>query len=93
MQNPVIAPDGYTYEQHAITAWLLEHGTSPQTRETMSICDLIPNRAISHLLEQKTEIPSRTSSVLTDTPEKDNTTKVDVRSLLSQLLYVETTSQ
>lgn len=53
MTDPVIAKDGITYERSAIEGWLREHGTSPTTRERMRIRDLIPNRAIRELLEQK----------------------------------------
>jgi len=75
MENPVIAPDGYTYEQRAITTWLLTHGTSPQTRQTMSVNDLIPNRAIADLL----------------TRENNNGVNNNIRSLLAQLLNIDTT--
>jgi len=32
MENPVLAPDGYTYEKSAIEDWIRRDGTSPITR-------------------------------------------------------------
>jgi len=93
MENPVIAPDGYTYEQHAITAWLLENGTSPQTRDTMGIHELIPNRAIADLLAQNAKISSNHSAVPPANNSNNNNAKVNIRSLLAQLLDIETTIQ
>ena len=36
MEDPVVARDGFTYERAAILAWLVDHDTSPLTREHMS---------------------------------------------------------
>ena len=69
MVYPVIGLDGYTYEEHAIRKWLLKYGTSPQTRQPMSVDDLIPNRAIADLLAQ----------------ENNNGFNGSIRSLLAQL--------
>ena len=44
--DPVIGTDTYTYERSKIEEWLKNHGTSPVTREKMSITDLIVNRAL-----------------------------------------------
>lgn len=53
MRDPVVAPDGYSYERAAITRWL-ESGkdTSPMTNETLEHTVIIPNRTL-HLLIQK----------------------------------------
>lgn len=75
METPVIAPDGYTYEKRAITTWLLKHGTSPQTRQTMSVRELIPNRAIADLLAK----------------ENNSGINSNIRSLLAQLQNIDTT--
>lgn len=79
MENPVIGPDGYTYEERAITKWLEKHGTSPQTRKTMSVDELIPNRAIAELLAR----------------ENNNGVNTNIRSLLAQLpvLNIDTIQQ
>ena len=44
MMDPVIDPDGYTYERAAIEAWIRSHGTSPFTRAPLSLGRLVPNR-------------------------------------------------
>jgi hypothetical protein len=54
MLDPVMAPDGFTYERAAIEDWLSVHGTSPVTLASpFPITDLVPNltmRAAMHLL-------------------------------------------
>lgn len=57
MRDPVIAPDGRTYERAAICQWLSIHGTSPFTREAMCEEDLIPNMAIRELIEEAMSPP------------------------------------
>jgi len=47
---PVIGRDGRTYEKHAITTWLLEHGAYPRTRRPVSVNDILPNRSIAGFL-------------------------------------------
>lgn len=37
MNEPYTATDGHIYERQAIEDWLLNHGTSPVTREIISI--------------------------------------------------------
>ncbi|CAF1652218.1 unnamed protein product, partial [Adineta ricciae] len=46
MNDPVIDPDGNSYERTAIEAWLSSHGTSPITRAPLTVTDLRPNRAL-----------------------------------------------
>jgi hypothetical protein len=48
--DPVIDPEGNTYEKSAILAWLAQHGTSPITRTPLTAGQLAPNRAILDLL-------------------------------------------
>jgi len=50
IHDPVIDPEGTTYEKVAIVKWIQENGTSPLTRTELSIEDLFPNRAIEELL-------------------------------------------
>jgi hypothetical protein len=50
MIDPVIAPDGFTYERESIENWLRSNRTSPNTREFMRN-DLKPNRALKNLIE------------------------------------------
>jgi hypothetical protein len=43
MSDPVMAPDGHTYEKAAIEAWLGVAPVSPLTQQAMSTAELIPN--------------------------------------------------
>ena len=52
MEDPVIASDGYTYERHAIEAWIKsvnDIARSPSTNEPLELLNLYPN-----LLARKT---------------------------------------
>ncbi len=46
MLDPVIGSDGHTYERSAITQWLQNSGTSPITKQPMSLSNLVPNIAL-----------------------------------------------
>lgn len=52
MVDPVIDPDGNSYERHAIEDWLRKNSTSPITRTTLSLWDLRPNRALKTTIDQ-----------------------------------------
>ena len=61
MRDPVIAPDGNTYERVAITRWLASHDTSPKTNARLGGSKvLIPNHtlkaAIMTCLEARGEL-------------------------------------
>ncbi|CAF3893334.1 unnamed protein product [Rotaria sp. Silwood1] len=49
--DPVSAPDGHTYEKQAIEQWIRSHGTSPITRQPLSIEQLHPNRTVKELVD------------------------------------------
>ena len=51
MKDPVIGPDGHTYELTAITEWLLHNDVSPITRQHMSVNRLRPNIALRKMIE------------------------------------------
>ncbi|MBS0236283.1 MAG: hypothetical protein JSS50_02965 [Proteobacteria bacterium] len=55
MRDPVIAPDGVTYERTAITEWLQLRGTSPYTKEPMA-ADFRPNLALKKQIEETDKI-------------------------------------
>mmetsp|Transcript_17246 Transcript_17246/g.25312 ORF Transcript_17246/g.25312 Transcript_17246/m.25312 type:complete len:842 (-) Transcript_17246:298-2823(-) len=59
MVDPVIAPDGHTYERAAIERWIREHHTSPQNPSMRidSITKLIPNRIVRDLVEEAAAAP------------------------------------
>ena len=44
--DPVIDPDGYTYERSAIEEWIRLKGESPITRRPLRLNQLVPNRAV-----------------------------------------------
>ena len=50
--TPVLAEDGFTYEESAIVAWIQENHTSPMTRQVLSRESLRPNRMIKDLIEE-----------------------------------------
>ncbi|XP_018441275.1 U-box domain-containing protein 32 isoform X2 [Raphanus sativus] len=52
MKDPLIAADGFTYEAEAIREWLANgHDTSPMTNLKMEDCNLIPNHALHHAIQ------------------------------------------
>lgn len=51
-RDPVVAPDGQTYERRAIAAWLARDGTSPVTRQRLPSRALVPNVQLRGLAEQ-----------------------------------------
>lgn len=52
MEEPVIAPDGHSYEKSALEAWFASgHRSSPLTREPWGNFVLIPNRVLKDLIE------------------------------------------
>jgi len=52
MTDPVIAMDGFTYERAAITEWLKNNNTSPQTNLALPSKALIPNHAIKSMIAE-----------------------------------------
>jgi hypothetical protein len=52
-RDPVIAKDGHVYEREAITAWILQNGTSPLTREPLRIEDLQSDDHLRRLAGQQ----------------------------------------
>lgn len=53
MKDPVVDPEGNSYEREAIESWLLKEGSSPITRNPLNITDLIPNRALREAIEER----------------------------------------
>jgi len=51
MNEPVMDPEGNTYEKCAIEEWIRLHGTSPLSRKQLTVEQLTPNRALINLLE------------------------------------------
>lgn len=51
MENPVVAPDGHTYEEALITAWLAENQTSPMTGLNMPDGIPVPHELAAQLID------------------------------------------
>ena len=51
MRDPVMAPDGHTYERSAIVQALAAKSVSPLTRQPMSAASLLPNHALRAAIE------------------------------------------
>ena len=50
INEPLIDPDGNSYEKSAIIEWVRRHHTSPITRNNLQESDLTPNRALSDMI-------------------------------------------
>eukprot|EP00951_Prasinocladus_malaysianus_P025665 scaffold225661_cov51-Prasinocladus_malaysianus.AAC.1 len=48
--DPVVDPEGYTYERFAILDWLSRNKVSPMTRKPLTPDMLVPNRALANIL-------------------------------------------
>ncbi len=60
MNEPVVDPEGHSYEHAAILEWISTHHTSPVTRTALSENQLAPNRALRGLIERwKAEHPQQ----------------------------------
>ncbi|CAA2970536.1 U-box domain-containing 33 [Olea europaea subsp. europaea] len=58
MQDPVVAADGYTYEEQAIKGWLDGgHDTSPMTNLKLTHFKLVPNRALRSAIREWLQQP------------------------------------
>ena len=51
MKDPVIDPDGHSYEKDAIIKWLSTRNVSPMTRNTLFSTDLRPNLTLKNCIE------------------------------------------
>ena len=61
MHDPVIEPNGHSYEKAAVENWIRLHGTSPVTRTALKMEELYPNHAISRLLQEESSKPDSES--------------------------------
>ncbi|CAE7472181.1 ITIH3, partial [Symbiodinium microadriaticum] len=53
MMDPVVDPEGNSYERNAIIAWLKQNSNSPITRSPLRIDQLIPNRSLRKAIEDE----------------------------------------
>ena len=52
-RDPVRAKDGHVYERQAIIKWIVQHGTSPLTRQPLALDDLQTDEHIKDLTKQR----------------------------------------
>ena len=62
MNDPVIDPEGHTFERSAITTWLSKSKTSPITRKPLQVSQLVPNRALREAIERVSSSSASSSS-------------------------------
>jgi hypothetical protein len=53
IHDPVIDPEGYTFERVAVEYWIQANDNSPITRTSLNVEDLYPNKALAELLEEE----------------------------------------
>ncbi len=63
MIDPVIGPDGQTYERSAIESWLESSNKSPLTKQTMYVSDLVPNIALRNTIQQYLQLNPSMSQI------------------------------
>jgi hypothetical protein len=80
MADPVIDPEGNTFERAAITAWLLSNPTSPITRKPLSVNQLSPNRALLESIQEFVLKNSVSNAVIPQVTNSDTTLKVSITS-------------
>jgi hypothetical protein len=51
MDDPVITPDGHTYDRSHITRWLTLNAIDPMSRRPLTADDLVPNRALKAAID------------------------------------------
>ena len=75
MVDPVIAPDGHTYERAAIERAIIMNGKSPMTRQFIRIDELIPNYAIKSIIDglgSVSEVAAVPDTISFDVHDNDN---------------------
>ena len=86
MKDPVMDPEGNTYERSAIEDWLGRNPTSPITRASLTKDQLIPNRAVKDAIEEHLKGPQPMKIDSDDiseinTQELDKTTKIELSAM------------
>jgi hypothetical protein len=52
MEDPVVDPEGNSYERSAIESWLRVAGTSPITRKPLLALALVPNKSLKNAIDK-----------------------------------------
>lgn len=97
MLDPVIGPDGHTYEKSAIEQWLSTSNISPITKQQMNSFNLIPNIALRDTIQAFLALnPSLSNSVKQKPTEltRDMKRNVSIQSKLidNSSLYIKLNS-
>lgn len=82
MKEPVITPQGISFERAAIVSWIERHGNNPITLEELSVADLVPNLALRDEISRQISIvkSSRTKVLRKETEEIDLEAALKVQS-------------
>ena len=70
MQDPVICPEGHSFERIAIEAWLEVNSTNPVTRNQLTKSMLTPNRALKESIEIFKRAQAATQAASDVSPEQ-----------------------
>lgn len=71
MREPVMDPEGNSFERSAIEEWLSKNSTSPITRTALNKSQLLPNRALKEAIEERRKelgLPELAPAALPATP-------------------------
>ena len=80
MKDPVVDPEGNTYERNEIETWLTRIQTSPITRTILTKEQLSPNRALKEAIDKFLEVnpaPLIKNLEIIDMKNKDNKVSID----------------
>jgi Mg-chelatase subunit ChlD len=76
MVDPVVDPEGNSYERAAIVEWLRQKGNSPITRTPLRVDQLIPNRSLRNAIEEELALGgiqnARLSAALSESKDQSN---------------------
>jgi len=73
IHEPVIDPEGNTYEKNVILKWIAENGDSPLTRTALSADELFPNHAVRDLPDIEKNLLPCTCELMDDIDSSINT--------------------
>ena len=64
MREPVVDPQGHSYEREAIVSWLETHEESPVTKEPLKAADLQPNTVLKEEIDRLHEAQEAATAAL-----------------------------
>jgi len=86
MTDPVIDPEGHTYERSGIEEWLSRNPTSPQTRAPLAPTELIPNRALQGAIGEWKELDEKKEKVVRDLKEELEKSRAELEVTKTELV-------